>query len=95
MHPPTPRDLSGIHGVLWAALSGGELQLPPDKPLTLVADTAGPVKRAYLEPCAVGDPLAEMPLFLDPELYVNVPLEQTYMEAYRGVPRYYCTILEA
>ena len=28
-----------------------------------------------------------MPLFLEPEIYVNVPLEETYMAAYRGVPR--------
>ena len=28
-----------------------------------------------------------MPLSRQPECYVNVPLEQTYMEAYRGVPQ--------
>jgi Protein of unknown function (DUF4058) len=95
LRPPTPRDPSGIHGVLWAALTGEEQQLLADKPLTLVAYTAGPIKRAYVEPCAIGDAMIDMPLFLDPELYVNVPLEQTYMEAYRGVPRYYRTILEA
>jgi len=36
---------------------------------------------AYIEPIAVGDPLLEMPLFLDPWSYVNVPLEPTYRAA--------------
>ena len=36
-----------------------------------------------------------MPLFLDPEQYVNVPLEATYLGAYEGVPRYYRAVLEA
>ena len=36
---------------------------------------------------AVGRELIDMPLFLEPETYVNVPLEATYRGAYRGVPR--------
>jgi hypothetical protein len=42
---------------------------------------------AYVEPVAVGDPLPEMPLFLEPELYVPVPLETTYTSAFAAVPR--------
>jgi len=36
-----------------------------------------------------------MPLFLTPERYVNVPLEQTYTSAYRGVPQRWKAVLEA
>jgi hypothetical protein len=43
---------------------------------TLAADSAGPVKTAYVEPVAVGDTLPAMPLFLTregvPELYRRV-----------------------
>jgi len=95
LHPPGPRDPQGIHGVLWDRLTGDAYEQPLDKPLTLVAYVAGPVKTAYVEPIAVGDELPEMPLFLDPEQYVNVPLEATYRAAYEGVPRYYRAILEA
>jgi hypothetical protein len=94
LRPPTPRDPAGIHGVIWTALTGEEQHPPEGKPLTLAAYSAGPIKRAYVEPFAVGDPLIDMPLFLDPELYVNVPLEGTYMAAYRGVPRFYRNVLE-
>ena len=42
---------------------------------------------AYVEPwTVVGRPLIDMPLFLEPDIYINVPLEATYMAAYRGVP---------
>jgi hypothetical protein len=42
----------------------------------------------------VGDVLPDMPLFLQPDWYVNVPLESTYQAAYRGVPAYWRGILE-
>ncbi len=61
--------------------------VPSEKPLTLAAYSTGPTKKAYIEPFAVGDALRAMPLFLTPATYVSVPLEGTYQEAYRGVPR--------
>jgi len=94
LHLPTPRDPAGIHGAIWSALTGEEYRFPADKPLTLAAYAAGSIKRAYVEPFAVGDTLIEMPLFLTPDHYVNVPLEATYSADYRGVPRFYRDILE-
>src|SRR5262249_40561103 len=95
LFPPGPRDPQGIHGVLWEQLADEPHTPPADKPLTLAAYVAEPVVTAYVEPVAIGDALPDMPLFLDPEQYVNVPLEATYQEAYKGVPRYYRAILEA
>jgi hypothetical protein len=48
----------------------------------------------YLEHAAVGAPLPEMPLFLSPEHYVNVPLEPTYQAAYHGFPAFWRAVLE-
>jgi hypothetical protein len=95
LFPPGPRDPQGIHGALWQQVADGTHEQPADKPLTLAAYSAGPVKTAYIEMAAVGDVLPDMPLFLDPEQYVNVPLEATYRAAYEGVPRFYRNILEA
>jgi hypothetical protein len=95
LHPPGPRDPQGIHGALWERLMEDPYTQPADKPLTLAAYAAGPAPTAYIEPVAVGDPLPDMPLFLAPEQYINVPLEATYRAAYEGVPRYYRTILES
>jgi hypothetical protein len=93
LHPPGPRDPRGIHGALWERLFGDAVPTP-EKPLTLVAYTAGRIPTAYFEPLAVGDALPDMPLFLTTEDYINIPLETTYRAAYKGVPRYYRTILE-
>jgi hypothetical protein len=94
VHLPGPRDPQGIHGVLWDEIGDGTYVAPRDKPLTLAAYSAGPVKTAYVEPIAVGDVLPDMPLFLDPESYVEVPLEATYQAAWRGVPRRWRGALE-
>jgi hypothetical protein len=94
LFPPSPRDPQGIHPAIWSEFSNSCLELPRDEPLTLAAYSAGPVKRAYIEPTAVGRELIEMPLFLEPEIYINVPLEETYMAAYRGVPQRWKRVLE-
>jgi hypothetical protein len=95
LFPPGRRDPQGIHAAIWSEISDTVFELSPDEPLTLAAYSAGPTKRAYVEPTAVGHPLIDMPLFLEPEIYVNVPLEATYQAAYRGVPRRWRAVLEA
>ncbi len=94
VHPPTRRDPQGIHGVLWAEISEEAYEAPPGKLLTLAAYSGGEIKTAYVQPIAVGDVLPPMPLFLDPEFYVSVPLEETYQAAWRGVPQRWRTVLE-
>ncbi len=86
LFPPGARDPQGIHGAIWSEIGDEDFELPPDKPLTLVGYAAGPVQRAFIEPVAVGDVLPEMPLFLEPDLYVQVPLESTYRAAFDLVP---------
>ena len=95
LFPPGPRDPQGIHAIIWGEISDEPFELPPGEPLTLVAYNAGPRKIGYIEPTAVGRELIGMPLFLTPEVYINVPLESTYRAAYRGVPRKWREVLEA
>lgn len=95
LHPPGPRDPNGVHGLIWEELTGETYQAPADKPLTLAAYAAGLEKTASVQPVAVGEELPEMPLFLTPDEYINVPLEPTYARAYEGVPRFYRRLLEA
>jgi hypothetical protein len=94
LHPPTSRDPQGIHGAIAGQMGDRTYHRPLDKPLTLASYAAMPVGRAYVEPVAVGDALPPMPLFLDEGHYVNVPLEETYAAAYRGVPRRWKAELE-
>jgi len=95
LHPPRRKtDPEGIHGAIWAEISDDSYEAPPGKPLTLAAYSAGQIKTAYVEPISVGENLPDMPLFLEPEEYVTVPLEKTYLGAWRGVPERWRTVLE-
>jgi len=95
LFPPGRRDPDGIHGEIWQEVAGQEWTAPAGKPLTLVAYEAALALRAYVVPTAVGEPLAEMPLFLEPGQAVTVPLEVTYNAAYSFVPRRWRRVLEA
>jgi Protein of unknown function (DUF4058) len=95
LFPPGPRDPQGIHGAVWSEFCDDSFVLPENEPLTLAAYSAGSPKKAYVEPTAVGREVIDMPLFLEPEWYVNVPLERTYQAAYRAVPRRWQVVLDA
>ncbi len=94
LFPPSSRDPKGIHGAVWGEDCGESYTLPDDKPLTCVAYIGGPGAEAFIEPVAVGDPLPVMPLFLTPEVYVSVPLEKTYQQAWEGMPEYWRNVLD-
>ncbi len=84
--PPSIRDPQGIHGEIWEEIQDGDFELPKGKPLTLASYDAGVPIVAYVEPAAVGSSLPEMPLFLEPERYVSVPLEAAYEMAWNFCP---------
>lgn len=93
--PPGPHDATGMHGAVWRVIDEAEpYPMPDNKPLTLVSYIADAIPVAYIEPLASGAEMPAMPLFLDPDWYVNVPLEETYQMAYRGVPRRWRDVIE-
>jgi hypothetical protein len=94
LFPPGPRDPQGIHGAIWEDIAGQEYTPPADKPLTMVAYESALSVRAFIEPAAVGDVLADMPLFLEPGGHVLVPLEATYRAAWGAFPRRWRAVLE-
>ncbi len=94
LFPPTPRSPEGLHPLIWES-SKPTYTSTVEEPLLLVAYLAVSPRRAFLEPTAVGRELIDMPLFFTPHRYINVPLEQTYQSAYRGVPQKWKKVLEA
>ena len=69
-------------------------KLTPDKPLTLASYESALVVKAYVETVAVGDALPAMPLVLEPDGAVELPLEATYAAAFALVPRRWQRVLE-
>lgn len=85
--PVSSRDPHGLHAAIFEDFQDDPLELSADKPLSLIAYECDDVVRTYLEPLAVGDTLADMPVFLYPGMYIDVPLESTYLAAWDTVPR--------
>jgi hypothetical protein len=96
LFPPGPHDPQGIHGVIRHELdlSDDPYDLPSDEPLTLASYLAAPKIEACLEHLAPGSVLPDMPLFIRPDRYVDVPLEATYQSAYAGMPLFWRNVLE-
>jgi len=92
--PPSRFDPQGVHGEIWKRLGQEEDDLPEGNPLTLASYEALPMPEAFLEHLAVGESLPEMPLFLERGIYINLPLESSYMLAYRGMPEYWRGVIE-
>lgn len=95
LFPPGPADPQGLHDRVLRDLSAGRAQPPADKPLTLVSYRVAGDVTAYFDPVAVGQALPDMPLFYDPDHYVNAPLETTYVAAYSGLPLRWRRVIEA
>jgi hypothetical protein len=93
--PPGKRDPDGIHAAIWEQVQDEPFKPPEGKPLTLVAYECDLTTRAYIEPVALGEPLPDMPLFLEPHGHVRVPLETTYNAAFEAMPRRWRSVLEA
>jgi hypothetical protein len=95
LYPPTPRDPEGIHPVIWGEDDTGNYTFDPAHPLTCAAYVGGADAQAFVEPVAVGDVLPNLPLFLLSDVYVNVPLEATYLAAFEALPAFLCDELNA
>ena len=93
--PPTERDPRGVHAAIWEENCGESFDPPAEQPLTLVSYECGPTTCAEIEPFAVGEPLADMPLSLEPDGFVAVPLESTYVAAFAALPRRWRDVLDA
>lgn len=94
LFPPGRHNAQGIHAALWKQLQSESYRGTPGKPLTLAAYEAKVVPRAYVQPISPGSILPDMPLFIAPGRYVNVPLERTYMQAYGSVPKRWRAVIE-
>ncbi|HLJ11926.1 MAG TPA: hypothetical protein VKU82_12090 [Planctomycetaceae bacterium] len=90
--PPGSNDPQTRHRLIWDEFDEGvPFELPADEPLLLASCRAAVplaefAPEAYIEPLRAGAELPDMPAWLNADLYVNVPLEQTYMAAWNVCP---------
>lgn len=97
--PPTPIYPRGTHDAIWSNLGGKRYNPPADRPLTYASyessNTFSQEFRCFVEPGRPGEALPEVPLFLEPERFINVPLEDLYSEAMKYVLPQHLALLEA
>ncbi|MBI1831208.1 MAG: DUF4058 family protein [Planctomycetes bacterium] len=94
LHPPGKRDPNGIHAEIWQEIAGDDYVLPTDKPFTFAAYETGDGVTAYVLHAGLGDPIPDMPLFLELQKTVSVPLEATYNAAFVEQPRRWRRVLD-
>ena len=72
---PGKLDTQGLHNELWLALGSTTTEFRPELPLTLASYFARlECPEAFIEPTVVGCALIPMPLFLEHDRYIEVPL---------------------
>jgi len=94
LHRPGNFDPQGIHGAIWEEIAE-PWTAPADRPLKLVGYESALTIRAFVEPLAVGESLIDMPLYLEPDGYVLVPLEATYSRAFEALPKRWRSVVDA
>lgn len=92
--PPGVHDSDGLHAMIWQKMCPTSHPLPAGKSLAVVSYEWNRTPRAYLEPLAVGDPLPEMPLFIQAGRHISIPLEAPYVEAFKAMPRRWRDVLQ-
>ncbi len=94
LFPPSELNPQGINKAICDEIANQPFELPADKPLTVAAYQAAPVKTAYVDPVAVGDDLPALPIFLTEYDYVPAPLEETYRASWAAYPADFKELLE-
>jgi len=86
LHRPGSFDPDGIANAIWHKLGQSRLLADPQHRLGVASFAAGRTVRLYLEPLAVGDALPAMPMFLSEHQHVRLPLDRSYVLAFRRLP---------
>ena len=93
--PPNKHTPGGLHPMISDDLqiprTGDDAEdgtQPPECPVALLSyESDMPNVGAYMDYLRVGDAIPDLPLFLAPGRYVNMPLGRAYEAAYRPLPR--------
>ena len=96
VNPTGTFDCNGINASIRNLLAPQATPIvDPPRHSTLATYCSDPPRSVdiYTEHIEPLKPLPDMPIFLTPERYVNVPLESTYIEAWNGMPAFWRNVV--
>ncbi len=96
VHATGQLDRDGIHATIRNLLAPHANPIvDPPRHSTLASYCPDPPRSVdmYVEHVEPAMPLPDMPIFLNPARYVNVPLEATYLEAWKGMPAFWRNVV--
>lgn len=93
--PPGRHDPQGMHRECWDYNDQSLCVVTSDEPFGFSSYVAADIPHAYFDRAGLRQPVPKMPLFLTKHRYVDVPLEEAYQKAWRGVPDRWKKVLEA
>ena len=85
MLPATTSAPANLSSAIWDAVDGRDYPFDPAKPFAADSFAAGRVAELYANPLGLGDEWPEVPLFLDEETYIELPLAATYARAFDSI----------
>jgi hypothetical protein len=91
--PPPKHHPRGLHYDIVEEKIERPYKATRKQPLCLMSYECDDTLRAYVEPLAVGDRMLDMPIYLEPEEYIDVPLQDTYDASWKIVPDYWQEIV--
>jgi hypothetical protein len=83
-----------IGAPIWEAMRKHTYDFPAAEPPVAASYDCRPIAHVYIEAITVGEALPDMPLSLDTDLYIQVPLEAAYKTAYAAMPARWREVLE-
>ncbi|MBX3399362.1 MAG: DUF4058 family protein [Gemmataceae bacterium] len=94
--PPSRSTPNGMHAAIWRSLDrDATVESPPeDRPFLIASYRAERKPIAYINSIAVDQKLPQGPIYIDSTRYVELPLEASYMETFRRLPKFLKTKLE-
>jgi hypothetical protein len=92
---PTSVVPHGIHTAIWNDYGDSKWELSASEPLAVITYECNVDTEFYLEPFAVGMNIPTMPVFLIPGGHFEVPLEETYNDAFQAVPARWRDVIAA
>jgi hypothetical protein len=87
LFPPARRDPNGMHALIWNEYDLDIFSVTTEEPLSTASYCAGGAIQAIVETFAVGQPIPDIPLFLDEEHFVMCPAYSAYLQAWDEFPK--------